>query len=168
MDKPHDIRQKIDDVNSRLLRIINMRASLINDIIKIKGENGLYYYNPSIEDEMLRGIIRKNKGPLPDELIKEIFSSIFKSTLCYMGIDRERQLLVSSSSNIKFKSIHDMFNIPCGEAIIIAGPCSVESAELLDEIAQIMKKHNITCIPDLNVTRSVVQFPLSYKVRFAA
>ena len=27
---------------------------------------------------------------------------------------------------------------------------------------------NIACIPDLNVTRSVMQFPLSYKVRFAA
>lgn len=56
----------------------------------------------------------------------------------------EEQLLqVSSQSNVSFKSIHEMFNLPENELIIIAGPCAVESVTCLENIVTVLHQNNV-------------------------
>jgi 3-deoxy-7-phosphoheptulonate synthase/chorismate mutase len=141
-----ELRKKISEINYDMLNLLNERASLINEIVKIKDEIGTDYYDPKREGEMLKELTMRNKGPLPDELVNEIFSDIFQTTLKYMRIKKEGNLLVESGDNKKFKTIHEMFNLDTRKPIVIAGPCAVENIEYLDEAAQVLSKNNIKFI----------------------
>jgi phospho-2-dehydro-3-deoxyheptonate aldolase len=137
------LRQEIDEINNELLKLLNLRTLCARKISELKDESGIDYFDSVREEEMLRDIIKNNHGPLPNELVKDIFVNIFKSTLCYMGINRERKLLVSSCNDNGFKSIHEMFNIKTGKPIIMAGPCAVENVQYLEDIAQLLVQNNV-------------------------
>lgn len=139
------LRQDIDNINFQILELLNKRAFLLKEVAEFKDSSGIEYFDPSREAEMLKKILEKNDGPLFNELIKEVFSSIFSVSLKFMGITRERRLLISDK-NINTFSIHDYFNLPCGEPLIIAGPCAVETPELLEKVALALKSNNISML----------------------
>lgn len=140
------IRGEIDTINQELLELINARTAKVCEIINLKDEKGHEYYDPCREEEMLKDVINNNRGPLSDELVGEIFTCIFRSTLSYMGISKERKLLVSSSKKREFRNIYEMFNIKNNTPIIIAGPCSIENFEYLDEIAAALVERKLNFI----------------------
>jgi 3-deoxy-7-phosphoheptulonate synthase/chorismate mutase len=137
------LRQEIDDINNELLKLLNLRVLKIKEIAEIKDKYAIDYFDSGREEEMLRNIILNNKGPLPNELVRVIFTSIFNTCLCYMGISRERKLLVDSCNNNNFKNIYEIFNIQAGKPIIIAGPCAIEDKKYLEDVARIMVSNNI-------------------------
>ena len=137
------LREEIDEVNLGILAMLNQRACLLKDISELKDEFGLDYFDPVRQKEMMETIINNNEGPLYNELVKEIFTPIFLSSLKFMGITHERKLLISSNNNEGFQSIKDIFRLPCDEPIIIAGPCAVEKVEYLDSIAQLLRSHGV-------------------------
>lgn len=143
MDDLEVLREKVDKVNGDLLELLNLRTALVDAIIKHKDRLNVDYYDPVRENEMLKEILSHNKGPLSNELVRDIFSCIFKATLLYMGLSRERKLLVGSSAGKRFKTVHEMFDIPSGLPVIIAGPCAIENAGYLDSIAGTLAKYNI-------------------------
>ncbi|HEX3029719.1 MAG TPA: bifunctional 3-deoxy-7-phosphoheptulonate synthase/chorismate mutase [Clostridia bacterium] len=137
------LRDEIDRVNLEMLRLLNTRTSLVKEIGELKDEKGLDYFDPMRETQMLAHILKQNDGPLQNELVKEVFSAIFSTSLKYMGIKREKKLLISSHNDNAFLSISEMFNLKPEEPVIIAGPCAVEKAEYLESIAVLLKKNNI-------------------------
>ncbi len=146
MDDLKRLQHEIDKVNSEILDLLNQRTILLSDIIKIKNELKIEYYDPLREAEMLKRIIDQNKGPLPDELVRDIFASIFKSALSYMHIDEGTKLIVSSSKRSEFKDINDMLGVSVDTPIIVAGPCAVENFEYLDSVAQELNKRGVKFI----------------------
>ncbi len=140
------LRQEIDEVNISILKMINKRIELINEISNLKDKTGIEYFDPERETEMMESVLRKNDGPLYNEIVKEIFSKIFSSSLKFMGINHQKKLLISSKSDVCFSSINQMFGINDNEPIIIAGPCAVEKPEYLETIAKFLKERNIRFI----------------------
>lgn len=140
------IRKEIDSINLELLELINERTSRVCEIINLKDEKGCEYYDPLRVGEMLKDVISNNAGPLSDELVGEIYTCIFKSTLSFMGINKERRLLVSSSGKREFRNIYEMLNIKSKSPIIIAGPCSIENIEYLDKVAAALVEREIRFI----------------------
>jgi len=138
-----DLRNDIDKVNEEILILINKRADLLNQIKELKDEKGSEYFDAERETQMMEVILEKNKGPLYNELVKDIFNTIFMTSLNFMGISRERKFLVSSNSDHKFPTIKEMFNLENENPIIIAGPCSVEKPEYLHKIAEFLKKRGM-------------------------
>lgn len=76
-----DLRQQIDSVDRALLDLINDRARLALKIAQVKansGEDGTYY-RPDREANVLKSVLRHNKGPLSDEemarLVREVMSA---------------------------------------------------------------------------------------------
>jgi 3-deoxy-7-phosphoheptulonate synthase/chorismate mutase len=112
----------------------------------LKNETDTDYYDPMREAEMLSDILKKNRGPLPDELVKEVFLSIFQTALHYMGISRERKLLVGASSEAELLRLNSMFDIDAGIPIIIAGPCAVENFEYLNQVAKALSDTGVKFI----------------------
>jgi 3-deoxy-7-phosphoheptulonate synthase/chorismate mutase len=140
------LRQEIDNVNISILEMLNRRTELIKDIVELKDETGTEYFDPEREIEMMERILSKNDGPLYNDHIKDIFAVIFSTSLKFMGISRQKKLLISSSSHESFSSIREIFGISNNEPIIMAGPCAVEKPEYLETIAGFLKDRNIKFI----------------------
>ena len=71
-----DLRKKIDKIDSNILELLKNRASLTMEIGKIKFLNNLPVYNQDRELKILQQIQRRNKGPLSNDAIKNIFKVI--------------------------------------------------------------------------------------------
>jgi 3-deoxy-7-phosphoheptulonate synthase/chorismate mutase len=140
------LRQEIDNINDSILEMLNTRTELIKEVVDLKDQNGSDYFDPERETEMMEKVLSKNNGPLYNELIREVFSTIFTTSLKFMGISRQKKLLISSSSNACFKSINEMFGLGKNEPVIIAGPCAVEKPEYLETIAKHLSDKNIRFI----------------------
>lgn len=143
LDNIDNIRSKIDTVNLQILELLNMRALLVKEIVELKDKAGIDYFDPVREEEMLRMILEYNKGPIPNELVKEVFQSILKTALEIMNLNRENRLLVSSKCSGGFLNISEMFDVSPGKCTVIAGPCAVENHKYLEATAKLLNEHGI-------------------------
>ncbi|MBE0477726.1 prephenate dehydratase [Candidatus Aerophobetes bacterium] len=74
-------REEIDEIDSRFVELLNKRAEKVLQICKIKQQEGKSYYSPGREKIVTERLIALNKGPLPDEQLKEIIKTILHSFL---------------------------------------------------------------------------------------
>jgi chorismate mutase-like protein len=71
-------REKIDLIDQKLLTLLNQRLRISLEIGKLKKEMGKKIYDPKREKEILNKLKRKNKGPLKEEDLRKIFTTIMK------------------------------------------------------------------------------------------
>jgi chorismate mutase/prephenate dehydratase len=72
------LRDRIDELDARILELINERAQCANDIGHLKGEGGVVY-RPEREAQVLRRLAELNAGPLPDAAIQHLFVEIISA-----------------------------------------------------------------------------------------
>jgi chorismate mutase / prephenate dehydratase len=75
------LRKKIDTVDEQILRLLNERTEAVLKIGKIKATKGEQFYVPNREKAIITNLLKKNKGPLPKEALKEIFREILTTSL---------------------------------------------------------------------------------------
>jgi chorismate mutase len=70
------LRKKIDEIDERLVQILNDRANCARAIGKLK--NGLHMpiYEPKREEVIFENVRRNNRGPLPDGELVQIYERI--------------------------------------------------------------------------------------------
>ena len=71
-----DWRRKIDEIDCRLVELLNERSRCVVEIGRIKQATGEALYQPDREKEVLDGAVRANPGPLPDAAIRRLFERI--------------------------------------------------------------------------------------------
>ena len=71
-------RRKIDLIDRKFLNLLNQRLTLAQEIGRIKKEMGAKIYDPKREKKVLEGLISKNRGPLKEEDLKQIFGAMMK------------------------------------------------------------------------------------------
>ncbi len=76
MDDLEKLRKEIDEIDKRILELINKRALLALEIGKIKKENNLSSFDPLREREILERLEKLNNGPLSYFAIANIFKDI--------------------------------------------------------------------------------------------
>ncbi len=69
-------RDKIDDVDRRLLLLLNERTRIVEEIGRVKQHLRLPIYEPKREDQVFDNVIAHNSGPLPPEAVKRLFERI--------------------------------------------------------------------------------------------
>ena len=69
-------RNKIDDVDRQLVRLLNERAAMAQQIGRLKRETSLPIYEPDREAVIFRNIDRENRGPLRTSDLHHIFERI--------------------------------------------------------------------------------------------
>ncbi len=69
-------REKIDDVDRRILELLNERTETVESIGRIKASASLPVYEPRREDQVFQNVAEHNKGPLPPDAAKRIFERI--------------------------------------------------------------------------------------------
>jgi chorismate mutase len=71
-----ELRKRVDEVDEELLRALNERASIVQEIMAIKNEAKVPLYDPKREEEILRRVVEMNEGPIYDSSMREIFGLI--------------------------------------------------------------------------------------------
>jgi chorismate mutase len=69
-------RQAIDDIDLRILALLNERTCVVERIGDIKHTFSMPVYEPRREDEVYRNVTKNNPGPLPAEAVKRIFERL--------------------------------------------------------------------------------------------
>jgi len=80
-DKLQQLRSKIDEIDSKLVRLLNDRTKLVLEIGKIKHASGGEIYAPDREEAVFRGVIGKNTGPLTNDSLRAIYREVMSSAL---------------------------------------------------------------------------------------
>lgn len=75
-----EIRARIEEVDSRLLPLLNERAALSLEVGQIKAHDPGIIFKPLREREVLDNLARQNTGPLPDTHLRAIWSEILSSS----------------------------------------------------------------------------------------
>ena len=75
-----EIRARIEEVDSRLLPLLNERAALSLEVGRIKAHDPGIIFKPLREREVLDNLARQNTGPLPDGHLRAIWSEILSSS----------------------------------------------------------------------------------------
>ena len=69
-------RVDIDEIDRRLIDLLNERTAIVEQIGRVKTEMGMPIYEPKREDQVYRNITSHNKGPLETEAVKRLFERI--------------------------------------------------------------------------------------------
>ena len=71
-----DWRRRIDEIDRKLVELLNERTQCALEIGKLKQAQNLPLYQPDREREVLENADRANPGPLPDAAIRRLFERI--------------------------------------------------------------------------------------------
>ena len=71
-----ELRERVDEVDSELIRALNERARIVQEIMALKAESGAPVYDPKREEEILRRVVEINAGPIYDSSMRDIFELI--------------------------------------------------------------------------------------------
>ncbi len=107
IDPMDDLRQRIDAIDQRLVRMLNQRASFAIDLGRIKKERGLAIYQPSREEEVIRNVRGGNGGPLHDEALQRLFERIIDESRSI-----ERIIMVASDGQRSAETGPDEYEDP--------------------------------------------------------
>ena len=87
MDSEHlsSIRQRIDDIDVQLLKLLNERAACALEIAEIKTRERTTehpaFYRPDREAQIMQRLRNLNSGPLPDDHVDRLFTEVISSCL---------------------------------------------------------------------------------------
>lgn len=71
-----DWRRKIDDLDRRLVELLNERARAAQEIGKLKRNTKLPIYEPDREKIIFENVCKANRGPLPDSELRQVYERI--------------------------------------------------------------------------------------------
>jgi len=71
-----ECRRQIDDIDIRILHLLNERTRVVEIIGAVKQQAALPVYEPKREDEVYRNILKHNEGPLPADAVKRVFERV--------------------------------------------------------------------------------------------
>lgn len=70
------LRDHIDDIDRRLIDLLNERTAVVEEIGAVKRTCSIAVYEPKREDMVYSNIAEHNQGPLPQDSAKRIFERI--------------------------------------------------------------------------------------------
>ena len=69
-------RVLVDDVDRRLVALLNERTRVVQEIGRVKRQTNMPIYEPKREDQVFANISASNGGPLTEEAVRRIFERI--------------------------------------------------------------------------------------------
>ena len=75
-----DSRKRIDELDAKLVELLNERARVVVEIGKLKSKADTPIYAPDREKAVFERIIKANNGPLPDSTLKAIWRELMSGS----------------------------------------------------------------------------------------
>ena len=76
LQKLEEHRREIDELDLRILELLNARTKVVERIGAIKKEMAMPIYEPKREDAVFRNVIEGNHGPLSEGAVRRLFERI--------------------------------------------------------------------------------------------
>jgi chorismate mutase len=71
-----DWRKQIDELDRRLVELLNQRARAAKEIGKLKRNTSMPVYEPDREKIIFENVRKVNRGPLPDSELRHVYERI--------------------------------------------------------------------------------------------
>jgi 3-deoxy-7-phosphoheptulonate synthase/chorismate mutase len=126
-----ELRREIERLNFELLERLSERARLALEAAAVKTRSALPMHDPRREGDQIARLVAANPGPFPDETVAELFREVFRASLNLQEAARASTLRVGPGP----ARVVRVAGRPLVAPFLIAGPCSVESEEQIDEVA---------------------------------
>jgi chorismate mutase/prephenate dehydratase len=75
-----ELRNKIDEIDHRLVQLLNERARVVVEVGKLKNKADKPIYAPDREKEVLEKVTKANTGPLPDKCLVAIWREMMSGS----------------------------------------------------------------------------------------
>jgi chorismate mutase len=75
-ERVRELRERVDEVDRELIRALNERARIVQEIMALKANAGAPVYDPKREEEILQRVVEQNAGPIYDSSMRDIFELI--------------------------------------------------------------------------------------------
>ncbi len=139
------LRGQIDEINMKILDLLNQRASVASQIGIVQQELGTNFYDPEREANMLTVLQQANNGPFSNETISHLFREIFRASLALEETEARQKILVQRKSVDERTVIKLPYGVEIGggDFTVIAGPCAVESLEQMDAAAAALSERGV-------------------------
>ncbi len=72
----NDCRIAIDDVDRRIVELLNERTRVVEEIGRVKRETQMPIYEPKREDQVFSNVAEANHGPLSTGAVHRVFERI--------------------------------------------------------------------------------------------
>ena len=89
LDDLADCRRRIDELDLRILALLNERTKVVEEIGRLKQKLGLPIYEPKREDDVFHNVTAHNQGPLPPEAVRRLFERIIDEMRTLQRMRRE-------------------------------------------------------------------------------
>ena len=86
-----DYREQIDEVDRRLVRLLNERTKIVERLGRVKEELAMPVYEPKREDQVYANIVDSNDGPLTSDALKRLFERIVDEMRTLQRMKRRQQ-----------------------------------------------------------------------------
>ncbi len=135
-----ELRQKLDRISDDILDQLQARAAAARQVAAEKRRRGLPIRDPQRESQLLDRLAARSRGPLDAAAVRALFRDIIDACVAVMEEPRKSRLAVGAAAGprigvrVRGRAIGD------GSRVYIAGPCSAESEEQLDEAATTLKR----------------------------
>lgn len=80
-NKIPELRKKIDEIDDKLVELLNERARVVIEVGNVKKTEKLDFHSPSREREILERLTSRNKGPFPQDTLRAVYREILASSL---------------------------------------------------------------------------------------
>ncbi len=75
-----ELRKQVDQIDVRLIELLNERAKVVIEIGKVKGKDNTPIYSPHREKAVLDKVVKANKGPLPNRTLQAIWRELMSGS----------------------------------------------------------------------------------------
>jgi len=75
-----NLRLRIDELDARIVDLLNARAQVVVQIGKLKQQNNAPVYSPDREKLVLEKVRRLNRGPLPDRCLEAVYRELMSGS----------------------------------------------------------------------------------------
>jgi chorismate mutase len=89
-------RKRIDEIDQQLLKLLNDRSQCAVEVGHIKKKCSMPAWQPDREAEILRNVVKSNRGPLDDAAIRRLFERIIDEARSL-----ERHVMQEDNSQVK-------------------------------------------------------------------
>jgi chorismate mutase/prephenate dehydratase len=81
MPELNELRKKIDEIDRKILDLLNRRTEVVLEVGKTKQSKHLKIHSPERERSLLKKLREQNTGPFPDETLQLIYEEIISASL---------------------------------------------------------------------------------------
>ena len=76
-----ELRKKIDEIDSEILKLLNQRAGVVIEVGKEKAKLDLDFHVPQREEQIFQRLTSQNPGPFPTEAVRSVYREIISACL---------------------------------------------------------------------------------------